>query len=100
MTEPEALHRDLVEWGILEPEPPVRFTKRFQGALARSAAGLQAASEAGAGPTGDPVRHQVESALASFLSKEGKRIGPGHVAFVHAVHLAGLPEAVRRLLGR
>jgi hypothetical protein len=33
------------------------------------------------------------------LGEKGKEIGPGHRAFARAVHLASLPDAVRRILG-
>lgn len=100
MPEPAELERDLRAWGVLEPDAPVRFTRRFQGALARAASALQAVEQAGQGAGGDVVGHQVDAALAMFLGEEkGKDIGPGHRAFARAVHLAGLPEAVRRVLG-
>ena len=99
MAEPAELERDLVGWGVLEPDSPARFTRRFQGALARSASALQAVEEAGQGAGGDVVGHQVDAALATFLEEKGKGVRPGHRAFVRAVHLAGLPEGVRRLLG-
>lgn len=43
--------------------------------------------------------HQVDAALATFLGKEGAKVRPGHRAFARTVHLASLPEAVRRILG-
>lgn len=95
---PEALHRDLVAWGILEPHLPVRFTTRFRGALARSAARLQ---EKGAAPTSgtDAVARQVSDALAEFLGERHDRLRPAHAAFVRAVHVGAMPDALRRLLG-
>jgi hypothetical protein len=99
VAEPAELEQDLVEWGVLESTPPARFTRRFQGALARSASALQAVEQAGQGAAGDVVGHQVDAALATFMGEKGKEVLPGHRAFVRAVHLAGLPEGVRRLLG-
>ena len=99
MVDPRDLHRDLVKWGVLEPDSPVRFTRRFQGALARAAATLQAAEKGGQGTAGDAVGHLVETALAEFLNTQGKRFGPGHVRFVRALHVSLLPEAVRSALG-
>jgi hypothetical protein len=99
VAEPEELHRDLIDWQVLEPDAPIRFTRRFRGAMARAAATLQAAEAAGHPPPGDPITQQVETALDLFLDPEGRRAGPGHRAFVRAVHIATLPEAVRRLLG-
>ena len=97
--EPEETHKDLVEWNVLEPDAPIRFTRRFQGALARAAAALQAAQEAGEALPGEPLALQVETALGAFLGPKGKRAGLEHRAFVRAVHAAGLPEAVRKILG-
>jgi hypothetical protein len=99
VAEPAELEQDLIEWGVLEPTPPARFTRRFQGALARAASGLQAVEQAGEGAGGDAVGHQVDAALATFLGERGKEVRPGHRAFARAVHLASLPEAVRRILG-
>ena len=99
MAEPAELEQDLIEWGVLEPRPPARFTRRFQGALARSASALQAVEQAGQGAGGDVVGHQVDAALATFLGERGKEVQPGHRAFARAVQLAALPEAVRRILG-
>ena len=95
----QRLHQDLVEWGVLEPGIPVRFTRRFQAALARAAAHLQAAERNGQKTDGDALSTQVEAALTDFLEKEGKRCGPGHVRFARAVHLLGLPPAARAALG-
>ncbi|HLE48251.1 MAG TPA: hypothetical protein VI818_08140 [Candidatus Thermoplasmatota archaeon] len=97
--DPERLHADLTEWGVLENGKPARFTRRFQAALARAAAELQAAEAAGEGTGGPPVGNQVETALAAFLRGEGKRAGPEHRAFVRALHVMSLPGAVRKLLG-
>jgi hypothetical protein len=99
MAEPAELERDLIAWGVLEPDPPARFTRRFQGALARSASALQAVEQAGQGAGGDVVGHQVEAALATFLGKEGRKVEAGHRAFTRAVQLASLPADVRRILG-
>lgn len=99
MTEPAELRQDLVAWGVLEPDAPIRFTRRFQGALARAASALQAVEQAGQGASGDVVGHQVDAALGTFLGESGGEVGPGHRAFVRAVHLASLPDAVRRILG-
>ncbi|MBI2078243.1 MAG: hypothetical protein HYT80_07745 [Euryarchaeota archaeon] len=99
MAEPEEVHKDLVEWHVLEPDAPIRFTRRFRGALARAAAALQAADAAGGQVPGDPLANQVETALGLFLREKGKKAGLGHQAFVVAVHAAALPEAVRKLLG-
>lgn len=99
MAEPAELEQDLIEWGVLEPGPPVRFTRRFQGSLARAASALQAVEQAGQGAGGDVVGHQVDAALATFFGEEGAKVRPGHRAFARAVHLASLPEAVRRILG-
>ena len=99
MAEPADLHGDLVEWGVIEAEGPIRFTRRFRGALARAAAGLQAAEQGGQGTAGDPLNHQIETALSEFLAPLGTRAGLGHRAFVRAVHVSSLPEAVRRILG-
>jgi hypothetical protein len=99
MTDPAALEQDLIRWGVLEPGPPARFTRRFQGALARSASALQAVEQGGHGAGGDVVGHQVDAALATFLGKEGAKVNAGHRAFARAVQLASLPEGVRRILG-
>jgi hypothetical protein len=96
---PERIHQDLAEWGILESDAPIRFTKRFQGALARAAAQLQQLEASGAPLGGNAVENQVEAAMAAHLKGKGKRVGLGHRRFVVAVHLAGLPEAVRKVLG-
>ena len=96
---PEQIHHDLVEWGILEPDAPIRFTKRFQGALARAAAQLQEIEASGAPLGGNAVENQAEAALAAHLQGKGKKVGLGHRRFVVAVHVAGLPEAVRKILG-
>lgn len=94
----ERVHKDLVEWGVLEADAPVRFTRRFQGALARSAAQLQEVDASGA-LGGNPVQNQAEAALAAHLKGKGKRVGLEHRQFVVAVHLSGLPAAVRKTLG-
>lgn len=99
MVEPAELQQDLVRWGVLEPGAPARFTRRFQGALARSASALQAVEKAGQGAGGDVVGHQVDAALAMFLGEEGAKVKEGHRAFARAVQLASLPEGVRRILG-
>lgn len=96
---PERIHQDLVEWGILEAEAPIRFTKRFQGALARAASELQRLEASGTLVGGNAIANQVEAALAAHVRGKGKKVGLGHRRFVVAVHLAGLPEAVRRVLG-
>lgn len=95
----EAVRADLVAWGVLEPDEPVRFTRRFRGALARAAAQLQVAEREGQAPPGSPVERQVEAALVDHLAPEGKVGGLEHRAFVAAVHTMSLPEAVRRVLG-
>jgi hypothetical protein len=99
MPEPAQLHRDLVRWHILEPDPPIRFTRRFRGALARAAAQLQSSQVAGTDPPGDPLTNQVEAALAMFLGARRERATAAHHAFVRAVHLETLPGAVKRALG-
>jgi len=100
MTEPAELEQDLIRWGVLEPGAPARFTRRFQGALARSASALQAVEKAGEGAAGDVVGHQVDAALATFLGEEeGAKVEKGHRAFARAVQLAALPDGVRRILG-
>lgn len=96
---PQRIHEDLVAWEVLEPDAPIRFTRRFRGALARAAAELQASERGGQGTGGDAIENQVETALGAFLQPSGKRAGPGHRRFVRAVHVASLPEAVRRILG-
>lgn len=95
----EAVQADLVAWAVLEPDAPVRFTRRFRGALARAAAQLQAAETGGTAPPGSPVERQAEAALAGHLAPEGIAAGPGHRAFVVAVHVTSMPDAVRKLLG-
>jgi hypothetical protein len=99
MSDPASLHHDLVSWGVLEPDAPVRFTRRFQGALARAAGALQTVEKAGQGRGDDVVGHQVDTALATFLGKEGGKVEAGHRAFARAVQLSSLPEGVRRILG-
>jgi hypothetical protein len=96
---PERIHKDLAEWGILEADAPIRFTKRFQGALARAASQLQQLEASGTPLGGNAVENQVEAALAAHVKGKGKKVGLGHRRFVVAVHLAGLPEAVRKILG-
>jgi hypothetical protein len=93
------VQRDLVAWDVLEPEPPIRFTRRFKGALTRAAAQLQAAEQSGQAVTGHPLQNQVEVALAGFLEGKEGEAGREHRQFVVAVHLESLPAAVRRLLG-
>lgn len=89
---------DLTAWGILESDEPVRFTRRFRGALARAALELQAAEREGRAPDGPALRVQVETALQAFLDGVAEA-GPEHRAFAVAVHLSSMPEAVRRTLG-
>lgn len=92
----EAVHEDLVRWGVVEAGTPVVFTRRFRGALARAAAVLQEGEKRGEKPQGEPLRRQVEVALAQFT--KGAALAD-HATFCVALHVSTLPEAVRRLLG-
>lgn len=96
---PESIRADLAAWGVLESQGPPRFTRRFQGALARAAAGLQAVEVEGKEVPGNPVANQAEAALAAFLAGSGHPVTDGHRKFVTALQLALLPPAVRKALG-
>src|SRR5207244_8968028 len=54
----EALERteaDLVAWNLLEPGPPLVWSRRFRAAVMRAASGLQQAEAAGSAPPGHPL---------------------------------------------
>ena len=94
-----AVHRDLVEWGILEVGVAPAITRRFRGAMMRAAARLQQEEQAGRAPAGNAVENAVALALAEYPLPPGAVAGPGHKAFLVAVEVASLPDAVRRFLG-
>jgi len=94
----EAVRRDLVTWGVLEPDDPVRFTRRFRGALARAAASLQGRKEAG--ETGlRAVEGQVDLALDDLVEADDAGLSDRHRRFVVALQVTSLPPSVRSVLG-
>lgn len=90
---------DLVSWGILEPDAPVRVTRRFRGALMRAAASLQAEEAAGSALPGSAVEAMVRRALEDHEVPTGVRVTATHRSFLVAVQLASLPDAVRQAIG-
>jgi hypothetical protein len=92
------IQRDLVEWGIMEPAR-IEVTKRFRGAIMRATIGLQQEEQAGRRPAGHPVRNAVDGAFAAYPLPPGAVATDDHRAFVTAVEVAALPDAVRQMLG-
>jgi hypothetical protein len=88
---------ELLGWGLLEPGPPLAWSRRLRGAVMRAAAGLQEAEATGRAPAGHPVLVALAAALEQ--SFPDLRVTPRHHAFLAAVELAALPAAVRDLLG-
>jgi hypothetical protein len=94
-----ATHADLVAWGVLEADAPVRITRRFRGALMRAAGELQAEEQAGKKRPGSPVDIMVRVALDGFPLPEGAELREPHRKFVVAVQLASLPSNIREFVG-
>lgn len=93
------VHADLIDWGILEPDAPVRITRRFRGALMRAAGELQAEEQSGKKRPGSPVETMVTLALSEYPLPPGASAREPHRKFLVAVQLASLPDAVRGLVG-
>jgi len=94
----EQVRRELEDWGILEPGR-AEVTRRFRGAIMRASIELQEEEKRGRGPEGNPVRHAVERAFESYPLPPEALATLDHKAFVAAVEVASLPEAVRNFLG-
>jgi hypothetical protein len=95
----ESVHADLVDWGIVEPDAPVRLTRRFRGGLMRAAAMLQDEEKSGNKRPGSPVETMVTEALKAYPLPPGASASEAHRRFLVAVQLASLPEAVRKFVG-
>lgn len=95
---PRAIHADLIAWGVLEPDAPMRFTDRFRASLARAAKALQEEGRE-EGPGVQAIEHQVTVALAEVAARESVELTQSHRALTAAVHVESLPPGLRTWLG-
>ena len=93
-----SVHRELVEWGILDPGTPT-LTRRFRGALMRAASRLQAEERAGHRRPGHAIANAVDEALREYPLPPGAVASAEHRTVVVAIEVASLPPAVRGFLG-
>lgn len=92
---------DLVAWGLLERGAQgLHWTKRFRGAVMRTAAGLAEVERSGRRPEGPPLATAVQLALQTAELPAGAAPTRAHEQLLVAVELAALPEGMRDLLGR
>jgi hypothetical protein len=93
----ERAEADLLAWDLLEPGPPLAWSRRLRGAVLRAAARLQQAEAADQAPAGHPLAVALAAALADAFPDVPAT--PLHRDFLAAVELAALPAGVRDLLG-